>query len=193
MGGEGGESGARGDVHAAATAKVMLNSGAGFCAVTEFGGSCDEDESGAWQIRSAEACRQACMACSGCSYVSFSAGMQDCSWFRRCTDLNHLDQGKDLIAAHGIRTYARECRQIHIHDPLHQVAHLAPPHVEAIIDRCDVQQNGSDHLVPDAQFCAIDNSRGTGKLSDDLSRHWLKHWELDLGSLLEYVAHRALE
>jgi hypothetical protein len=51
-----------------------------------------------WQVRSEDACRQQCSACSGCSFISFSAASGDCSWFRQCDlqALKQLDPGDDM-------------------------------------------------------------------------------------------------
>ena len=77
-------------VHVAAT---------GFCAVTASGGSCDEDESGSWELSSKDVCLQRCASCSGCSFISFSAANRDCSWFRECVE--KLDLGEDLAGIDG--------------------------------------------------------------------------------------------
>ena len=77
-------------VHVAAT---------GFCAVTATGGSCDEDESGSWELSSKDVCLQRCASCSGCSFISFSAANRDCSWFRECVE--QLDLGEDLAGIDG--------------------------------------------------------------------------------------------
>ena len=73
--------------------KRVFTSQVGFCGVTEFGGSCDEDESGSWNCLSQHKCLKKCEACTGCSFISFSAENRDCSWFRQCAD---LDLGEDL-------------------------------------------------------------------------------------------------
>lgn len=83
---------------ATASAAAAEVTATGFCAVTIVGSSCDEDEAGAWQVRSEDACRQQCSACSGCSFISFSAAYGDCSWFRQCDlqALKQLDPGDDM-------------------------------------------------------------------------------------------------
>ena len=62
----------------------------GFCGVTSFGTGCSPGAtSGAWHARaqhidSLADCAARCLACDGCSFVSFSAQRDDCSWFRHC-------------------------------------------------------------------------------------------------------------
>ena len=63
----------------------------GFCDSTEFGnaGACTEEDKGAftpgWRWRElsrdelATRCRQLCLACERCRFVSFSLEQQDCS------------------------------------------------------------------------------------------------------------------
>ena len=68
----------------------------GFCEKTTSGSSdCANDNSGSWALGSdvtssfAERCLDKCLACSRCRFVSFSADLEDCSWFHSC-DLQRL-------------------------------------------------------------------------------------------------------
>ena len=69
----------------------------GFCDTTEFGnvGQCSEEDKGAfkppWRWSSlssqdelAARCRQLCLACERCRFVSFSLKWRDCSWYHEC-------------------------------------------------------------------------------------------------------------
>lgn len=77
----------------AAAAGQPLVRVSGFCGVTTDGegGRClPTDSRGAWRgvaAASLRSCRAACEACARCHYVSFSQRWKDCSWFRRCDEL----------------------------------------------------------------------------------------------------------
>ena len=75
----------------------------GFCGVTNLGGDCANDVSGAWKLNSLHDCLVACSACAGCRHVSFSRENEDCSWFRECPD--RTDEGLSLEVQRLKRTY----------------------------------------------------------------------------------------
>lgn len=65
----------------------------GYCGVTDVGGDCSSSLMGAWELSAAEAqswpaaldaCRQRCLGCQQCRYVSVSKRYRDCSWFNGC-------------------------------------------------------------------------------------------------------------
>ena len=85
----------------------------GFCDTTEFGnvGQCSEEDKGAFKppwrwnsLRSQEElaarCRQLCLACERCRFVSFSLEQRDCSWYHEC------DTERLRIDVAGFRTLA---------------------------------------------------------------------------------------
>ena len=65
----------------------------GVCGVTSTGEgvSCrNADRKGTWTVHSLAECREACLGCTGCRFMSYSPQDGDCSWFRRCRRLQHL-------------------------------------------------------------------------------------------------------
>ena len=69
--------------------------------------------SGSWSLHpkhnfnSIDACEQRCAACDKCQFVSFSASMQECSWFETCR-LSRL-----LLSAGGETYTTRRSRVVH--------------------------------------------------------------------------------
>jgi hypothetical protein len=67
----------------------------GFCAATREGEGrrCrPSDTQGSWPAGNALKCEERCRACERCSFISWSASLEDCSWFSHCGDLAHLNQ-----------------------------------------------------------------------------------------------------
>ena len=66
----------------------------GYCAPTSGPGDCDAGDSGSWSVRvsgmeSLADCALRCLSCARCEYISYSAPLDDCSWYRTC-DLQKL-------------------------------------------------------------------------------------------------------
>jgi hypothetical protein len=67
---------------------VPLDRRAGYCEVTSEVGDCERDTKGSWgAVSSLEGCVARCRACERCSYVSYSARFDDCSWFTTCNEV----------------------------------------------------------------------------------------------------------
>jgi hypothetical protein len=67
---------------------------AGYCARTLDAGNCEGGDSGSWparmsKIESIADCAARCLSCHRCEYVSFSAPLDDCSWYHQC-DMGRL-------------------------------------------------------------------------------------------------------
>ncbi|KAL1528486.1 hypothetical protein AB1Y20_009829 [Prymnesium parvum] len=66
----------------------------GYCAPTAGPGDCEHGEFGSWPVRlsgieSIADCALRCLSCPRCQYVSYSAPLDDCSWYHSC-DLRRL-------------------------------------------------------------------------------------------------------
>ena len=65
----------------------------GVCGVTSTGEGVNcryADRKGTWLVHSFAECREACLGCTGCRFLSYQPQDGDCSWFRRCRRLQHL-------------------------------------------------------------------------------------------------------
>ena len=57
----------------------------GVCRATDYGGDCEHDDLGAWQLDGPlGVCVGMCACCARCRFVSFSAKNKDCSWYASC-------------------------------------------------------------------------------------------------------------
>jgi hypothetical protein len=64
----------------------------GFCDFTATGDGVQcraSEEQGTWTVHSLRECWEACLSCSRCRFISHNPGDGDCSWFRRCSRLQH--------------------------------------------------------------------------------------------------------
>ena len=72
---------------------AALRRGLHVCAVTTTGEGvrCRRaDRKGTWTAQALLECREACLGCPGCRYISYQLADRDCSWFRRCPELKQL-------------------------------------------------------------------------------------------------------
>ena len=71
----------------------------GYCASTDFGGDCENDVRGAWNMGNMEKgsfaiCVAMCACCARCRYVSYSTVNTDCSWHHAC-NMDRLQVNED--------------------------------------------------------------------------------------------------
>ena len=89
----------------------------GYCDSTGFSnpGACESDDKGSftginfrrssWE-KAAQVCRERCLACSRCMYISLSLKWDDCSWFNECalSNLHNDVLGHKSMRVRGVAT-----------------------------------------------------------------------------------------
>lgn len=114
----------------------------GLCAVTEeeVVGDCLRGESGTRHvgeggITNLAGCRQMCLACVRCSFVSFSVLNADCSWYSLC-DINNL-QPPPNTAPDYLTVYVKAPGAVRPNVEVHLGAQQQPPSLSLVLADSD--------------------------------------------------------
>ena len=76
---------------------LILRTSRGHCGVTPNEADCAAGSMGAWTETSTTGCIQRCLECARCHFVSFSAELQDCSWYNKCSHLEGADGTHETV------------------------------------------------------------------------------------------------
>lgn len=137
-----------------------------------------------WQVRSEDACRQQCSACSGCSFISSSAAYGDCSWFRQCDlqALKQLDPGDDM------RMISNTFKTHYIKEPSPRRWPQKPSSTTTSYDYTNEFKQVPGSWAQSVNLRPLVDGARSRWVSDDVPRPWLEHWELDHSSVFKQVA-----
>ena len=75
----------------------VIRTSRGHCGVTPNEADCAAGSMGAWTETSTTGCIQRCLECARCHFVSFSAELQDCSWYIKCSHLEGTDGTHETV------------------------------------------------------------------------------------------------